>query len=353
MKNLFVCIMAGGSGERFWPLSRRAKPKHLLRLFSDQTLLEQTVQRLEGLVENDRIFVLTNEIQWAEIKAVLPHINPAHILAEPAKRDTAPAAALATALALKKNPEAIVALLPADAMIADVPSFQRQLSDAAELAEASGALVTISIRPTRPATGFGYLELGANTGQGRHKSKLFEVQRFVEKPNTQKAEEYLQSGRYGWNAGIFVWKASAFQQEASRLTPELAHFIQAFTEAPDEKQYLQQAFPSLPKISVDYAIMEKAQKVMAVEAEFDWDDVGAWTALPAHLAQDAQGNTFRGAVAAHNAHNNIAINEGKIIALCGVQDLVVVATEDAVLVCHRDVVQDVKKLLPLLPPEVQ
>ncbi|MFH1066785.1 MAG: sugar phosphate nucleotidyltransferase [bacterium] len=353
MNNLYVCIMAGGSGERFWPLSRRAKPKHLLRLFSGQTLLEQTVRRLNGLIANDRIFVLTNEAQWEGIKAALPDIDPARILAEPAKRDTAPAAALATALALKKNPEAIIALLPADAMIADVASFQRQLNDAAELAEDSGALVTISIRPTWPSTGFGYLELGASAGQGKRGSKLFEARRFVEKPDAAKAAEYVQSGQYGWNAGIFIWKASVFQQEAVRLQPGLAHFIQTFVEAADEKQCLQQMFPALPKISVDYAIMEKAKKVMAVEAEFDWDDVGAWTALPAHLGKDAQDNTFRGAVTAHNARNNIAINEGKTIALCGVQDLVVIATDDAVLVCHRDAVQDVKKILPLLPPEIQ
>lgn len=349
MENLYICIMAGGSGERFWPLSRKNKPKHLLKLFSDKTLLEGTVERVEGLAAKENIFILTNENQRAEIKKIFPDIK---IFTEPEKRDTAPAAAFATALAMKKNPHAVLALLPADALVVDKQSFQRQLADAMELACEQDALAAMAINPSFPATGFGYLELGKNLGEGRRGSQRFEVARFVEKPDKATAEKYLESGKYGWNAGIFVWKVESFRGEVERLQPELARFMDAFAKTDDEEKYLKEVFASLPKISVDYAIMEKAKKVVAVKAKFDWDDVGSWTTLPAHLGKDENGNSCRGKVVAHQSKENIVLSQNKVVALCGVKDLVVVETSDAVLVCHKDAVQEVKKLQNLLPSEV-
>lgn len=342
----YVCIMAGGSGERFWPMSRRSTPKHLLKLFSDRTLVEETVRRLEGVVPLNHIYVLTNEAQLPGTRAALPFLPPEQIIAEPAKRDTAPAAALATGLVRVRDPEAVLALLPADALIKDTAAFARQLAGALQRAAQGDALLTFAIKPTYPATGFGYLEMAEELGGGFRR-----VARFVEKPDKATAERYVAGGNHAWNAGMFIWRVPAFLAEAERQAPALAKFIREFPRG-DCGAYLAEKFPALPKISVDYAIMEKAASVATQLAAFDWDDVGAWTALPTHLPADAQGNTLRGAVVTQDAANNIAISNGRVIALCGVKDLVVVETPDGVLVCHRDAVQDIKHLIPKLPPEL-
>lgn len=338
--------MAGGSGERFWPLSRSRLPKHLLRLLGERTLLETTVRRVEGLVPWERVFVLTNASQAATVRGEVPFLPPENILAEPAKRDTAPACALAAGLARARDPEAVCALLPADAMIHDVAAFRRQLGVAAEAAATEAAMVTFAIPPTRPSTAFGYLRLADS------RAEVCPVREFVEKPDHARAESYLASGDYAWNAGMFLWRASHFLDECDRLAPELADFIRAFP-AGDPAHHLADRFPALPKISVDFAIMEKARRVLAVKAAFDWDDVGSWTALPDHLGSDEAGNTARGQVIVSAAKNNIALSSGRLIALCGVSDLVVVETPDAVLVCHRDAAQDIKSLQALLPEELR
>lgn len=343
----YVCIMAGGSGERFWPMSRPRTPKHLLKLFSDRTLIEETVRRTEGVVPPENIFVLTNEVQLDAMRAALPFLKPEQIIAEPAKRDTAPAAALATGYVSARDPEGVLALLPADALIKDTETFARQLQESLEIAAKGESLLTFAIRPTYPATGFGYLEMAETRDDG-----LRRVARFVEKPDLSTAEKYLAGGNHGWNAGIFLWNVTAFVAEAEKNAPELVEFIRNFPTG-DCTTYLAERFPALPKISVDYAIMEKATSVATMVAEFDWDDVGAWTALPAHMQQDEQENTVQGKVVAHKSSNNIALSSGRVIALCGVKDLVVVETGDAIMVCHRDAVQDIKKLMADLPPEVK
>lgn len=345
--NAYACIMAGGSGERFWPMSRQRRPKHLLKLFSDRTLVEETVRRLDGVVPRANIFVLTNEAQLTGTRAALAGLlAEANIIAEPAKRDTAPAAALATGLVHARRPGAVLALLPADALIKDHATFAAQLAGALVRAKDLAALLTFAIKPAHAATGFGYLEMGAETGGGWRR-----VNRFVEKPDAVTAERYVASGNYAWNAGMFIWNTSAFLAEAERQAPELASFIREFP-AGDPKAFLAARFSTLPKISVDYAIMEKAAVVETSLAKFDWDDVGLWTALPSHLPADAAGNTARGNVVSVGASHNIAFSNGRVIALVGVKDLVVVETADGVLVCHRDAVQDIKKLMPLLPKEL-
>ncbi len=339
--HLHVFIMAGGSGERFWPLSRAKTPKHLLRLLGDRTLIEMTVRRLEGLVPWERVYVLTNAAQAEAVRAELPFLPLENILAEPEKRDTAPACALATGFARTRDPQAVCALLPADAMIHNIAVFQRQLCEAAGAASQRDALVLFAISPTFPATGFGYVHLeDADDGACR-------VLRFVEKPDQSTAEEYLRSGQYGWNAGMFIWKAEVFLRETERQVPAIGKFIREFPAA-GSGDYIAARFPALPKISVDYAVMENAAAVLAIRARFDWDDVGSWTALPEHLGRDEGGNTARGEVVQWESKNNVAISSGRTIALCGVTDLVVVETPDAILVCHRDAVQDIKKLQPLL-----
>lgn len=346
MENLHIFILAGGSGERFWPLSRTHTPKHLLRLFSNRTLLEETVARLEGLTPPSRITVLTNRAQESAIRQLLSPVGIS-VVAEPAKRDTAPAATLAHALARSRQPDAICCLLPADHIIHQAAAFRQTLSDAAAVAASEDAILTIGIPPNSASDAFGYLELGSERPSGQGGTRFNEVLRFVEKPDRATALTYVESGRFQWNAGMFLWRVAWFQQELERLQPELATFARNFPSA-HFSTYLDQVFPALPKISVDYAVMEKTQRVIAARAAFDWDDVGSWTALPAHLPRDPKGNTLRGKTALVDSSGNIVFSTGRRIALCGVTDLVVVETPDAVLVCHRDHVQQIKKILPLL-----
>jgi mannose-1-phosphate guanylyltransferase len=344
--------MAGGSGERFWPLSRIAKPKHLVPLLSEVTLLEQTVKRVEHALPASNILVLTNAAQIEGCRAVLKHLKPEQFIAEPAKRDTAPACALGTALVRNLDPDAIVVFLPADALIKDAATFGAQLKAAAALAADQNTIVTFGIRPNHPSTRFGYLQAGEALPHTTAACPFFNVEKFVEKPDAATAEKYLQSGKFFWNAGIFLWKSSTFLREAKRLKPELAEFVEHFPKK-DFGAYLAEKFPALPKISVDYAIMEKASHVTVAEARFDWDDMGSWTALPAHLPMDEHGNTLRGAVATYNSKNNIALSHQRLIALCGVSDLIVVETHDTILVCHRDAAEQIKHLQPKLPEDVR
>ena len=354
MPPFLLFIMAGGSGERFWPLSRKAKPKHLLKLVSSKTLLEETVLRIKPLASKpSHLLILTNHEQIPGIRKALPRFPKSSLIPEPAKRDTAPAAALATALALRNNPDAILALLPADAVIGKAPIFRSQLAAAARAAAASPSFVTLGIRPSFPATGFGYLYLGQKTLRSLKGGPFLRVRRFVEKPSLAKAKAYLRSGQYAWNAGIFVWKASTFLAEARRQQPALARFIERFPKRGSYSSYLKREFPKLPKISVDYALMEGAQSVLALKASFPWDDVGSWSALPSHLSTDKRGNTFRGNVLSLDCRNTLALAEGgRPITLLGTENLVVVDTPDALLVCPKNRVQEVKRLMALLPKDV-
>jgi len=350
--NVFIFIMAGGSGERFWPMSRARHPKHLLKLLSEKTMLAETVERLRGLCPPEQLFVLTNSQQRQACVDALPAVAPAQIVAEPCKRDTAPAAALATALARSRNPKAVCLLLPADATIHDVAALRTNLGDALGLAAATEDLITLGIPPQHASTAFGYLQLDGEESRLEGGSRTRAVARFVEKPDADTAEGYLQSGGYFWNAGIFLWQAGVFLDLCRQFAPSLADFIGNFP-AGDFNDYLEKHFPTLEKISVDYAILERAPKVRCVLADFDWDDLGSWTALPAHLSADGQFNTLRGPTAVSDSHNNIAISNGRLIALCGVSDLVVVETPDAILVCHRSAAQNIKRLQSQLPEELR
>jgi mannose-1-phosphate guanylyltransferase len=364
----YACIMAGGSGERFWPMSRQRSPKQLTKLFGNTTLIEDTVRRLEGVVRRENIFVLTNRVQLEATCAALPMLTHGQIIAEPAKRDTAPAAALAVALVRARDPKGVMALLSSDALIHDDRRCGQQIGAALAHAAKTDALLTFGIPPSFASTGFGYLETGDEVARGAEGSVVRRVKRFVEKPDAPTARHYVESKCYLWNAGMFVWRTEAFLAEAERNAPGLAEFIREFPAAhpragsgqkvsPGARSatelYIEEHFPTLePKVSLDYAIMEKAAVVETVIAEFDWDDVGLWTALPKHIPPDPSGNTIRGAATSVASTNNIVVSNGRMIALCGVKDLVVVETADAVLVCHRDAVQNLKQLVQHLPAEL-
>ena len=356
-QSLYALILAGGSGERFWPLSRKTRPKQLLRLVSDKTLLEETVARLDGLVPPERILILTNVEQEPAVRELLPNFPSANIVAEPAKRDTAAAVALGAAWVAARDHMATMVVLPADHVIKDTAAFQNTLRTAAAAAEQAGALVTIGIKPTWACPGFGYIEQGEPAelnGASNTDAPVHHVVRFREKPNTDLAEVFLRQGNFRWNAGMFVWAVSTVLSEFNRHTPELADFISQVRAPNKFAETLRDAFPALPKISFDYAIMEKADRVLMVEAGFDWDDVGGWQAVASYFPKDEEENAANSDVTAiDSSHNIVFAQDGTKIALLGVHNLIVVRTPDALLVCDRHEAEKIKTLIGKLPPGLQ
>lgn len=355
--SLYVLILAGGSGERFWPLSRRNRPKQLLSLFSATTLLEETLLRLEGLVPRDHVLILTNQDQEAAVRALAPALPPENIVAEPAKRDTAAAIALGAGWISLRDSGATMIVLPADHVIQDRTAFQATLRTAVTAARETGELVTIGIKPSWPCPGFGYIEQGAPVClQGETGGQaVFEVVRFREKPNAELAEQFLKEGHFRWNAGMFIWPLSAILSALERHAPPLACFVGALHAGGDFATILAERFPDLPKISIDYAIMEKADRVLVVEANFDWDDVGSWTAVAKYLKQDADCNAANtGRLTIQDATGNIVYTTRPVqVALMGVRDLIVVQTEDALLIAHQGEAEKIKQLVAKVPPELQ
>jgi mannose-1-phosphate guanylyltransferase len=355
-KPIYALILAGGSGERFWPLSRRARPKQLLRLISKKTLLEETVARLDGLVSSEHILILTNTEQEAAVRKLFTSFPSENVLGEPAKRDTAAAVALGTGWVAARDHAGIMAVLPADHVIANRAAFQETLALAAQAAEETGELVTIGIKPTWACPGFGYIEQGepVHLRDRSDKDSIHRVERFREKPNPDLAESFLRKGNFRWNAGMFVWSVPTVLSEFNRHAPELADFISQLRGPKDFEKVLHTRFAKLPRISFDYAIMEKADRVLVVEASFDWDDIGSWRAVAHYFKNDEQGNAANCAITAIDSTNNIIFDQdGTTIALLGVHNLIVVRTGDAVLVCHRHQAEKIKNLLGKLPAELQ
>jgi mannose-1-phosphate guanylyltransferase len=353
---IYALILAGGSGERFWPLSRRARPKQLLRLVSKQALLEEAVARVDGWVPRERILVLTNIEQEKAVRELLKGFPKESILAEPAKRDTAAAVALGAGWVAMRDHAATMIILPADHVITNRAAFQQTMELAVATAEETGGLVTIGIKPTWACPGFGYIEQGApvRLRSRAEKDAVHHVLRFREKPNVDLAESFLRKGNFRWNAGMFVWSVPTVLSEFNRHAPELADFISQLRAPGKFHEALRDRFGKLPRVSFDYAIMEKADRVLVVEASFDWDDVGSWSAVAKYFKNDEHGNAANCAFTAVDSTNNIVFDQsGANIALLGVHNLVVVRTGDAVLVCHRHQVEKIKGLIDKLPPELQ
>jgi len=342
--------MAGGRGERFWPESRLARPKQLLPIVGDKAMLAQTVDRLEGLVDAKDVFVITNAEQREAVLEVCPDLDPAKVIGEPMGRDTAAAVGLATVLVRREDPEATFAMLPADAVIHDAVGLRSTLETAFQAAESNSVLATIGITASFPATGYGYIQQGAELGTYAERM-VFNVKRFVEKPDLETAKAYLDSGDYFWNAGMFVWSVASIVAELETSTASLWTALQAIdtglTAGQELNALLAEHYPSLEKISVDYAIIEKAKNVVMVESGFDWDDVGEWPAVERHYPADAAGNVVRGVAHLEQASGNIVFSrdDNHLVALLGVDDLIVVKTGDATLVCHKDKAQEIKELV--------
>ncbi|MEN8662828.1 MAG: mannose-1-phosphate guanylyltransferase [Lentimonas sp.] len=353
MAERYVVIMAGGRGERFWPESRLACPKQLLPIVGDKAMLTQTVDRLKGLVDPKDVFVITNAEQRDAVLEVCPELDPAKVIGEPVGRDTAAAVGLATILVRRENPDAAFAMLPADAVIHDSEGLRSTLETAFAAAEANPVLATIGITVSSPATGYGYIQQGDTLGEFASRT-VFNVKRFVEKPDLDTAQSYLDSGDYFWNAGMFIWSVASIVEQLETSTPSLWIALQAIdtglAAGEEIDPLLTQHYPTLEKISVDHAIIEKASNVVMVDSGFDWDDVGDWPALERHYPSDENGNVARGLTEIESSSNNIVFSrdDDHLIALLGVNDLIVVKTDDATLVCHKDKAQEIKKIVQTL-----
>ncbi len=352
----YALILAGGSGSRFWPLSRDNRPKQLLQLFDSTTLLEQTIARLDGLVPLENILILTNEKQEATVREIATMLPSENIFAEPAKRDTAPAVALGVGLIAARDPEAIMLVLPSDQLISNNAAFQSIMRDAICAAEHCDGLITIGVKPTWPCPSYGYIERGerASIVGLRCENLPYEVKRFREKPSSDLAEQFLAQGGFTWNAGMFVWSLPAVIGELTRQAPQLAHFITEIRRSADAKATVASQFPHLTPISIDYALMEKARRVLNIEATFDWDDVGSWISIAKYLPSSGISNACNQPITQIDSENNIVFNarKGSHIALLGVDDLIIVQTDDALLIANRHQADAIKNLSTLLPKDL-
>ena len=344
MQDVYAVIMAGGSGTRFWPLSRRAWPKQFLSLAEqNESLLQATVRRIRGLVPSERILVVTSERHSEATRQQLPELPPDNVLAEPAARNTAPCVAWAAAHVSKRAPGAVMMVLPADPHIGDEAAYRALLTRAASAAE-NGGLVTIGVTPTRPETGYGYIECGAELGEGVSK-----VQRFVEKPDLARAQEFVRDKRFLWNSGMFFFRADRVLEEYQRQLPDLHAFALAYREqsaAAAAHSFVTERYAGLTSISIDHGIMEHALDVRVVPGAFGWYDIGSWTTAWELAPKDAHGNALLAETSVVESNNcYVRAKPGKLVALIGVDDLVVVDTEDALLIMPRERAQDVRRVV--------
>lgn len=341
-------ILAGGGGTRFWPLSRKELPKQLLNLTGKDLMVNETIDRLEGNIAKEDIFVVTNCTQ-AELmlEATAGRVSPDHVLSEPAARNTAACIGYAAMEILRKYGDGVMCVLPSDHYIKKTDIYKKVIADALRIAEETDALVTLGIQPTFPSTGYGYICHEEKKGG----NGAYRVRHFVEKPSLEKAKQYLLSGEYLWNSGMFIWKASVIMRYFEELLPEVHACLQRIgevmgTEA--EPGVIQEVYPQIPKISIDYGIMERADRVLVLEGDFGWSDVGSWDALEALYEKDEYGNITYGEQVHIDTHDCIIYAKNKLVTTIGLDNVIVVETEDAVLVCDKNRAQEVKKIVEAL-----
>lgn len=346
-------IMAGGGGTRFWPLSRKERPKQLLNLSGKDIMVNETIDRIATCVGEENIFIVTNETQAELMKTeTAGRMSDARILAEPAARNTAACIGYAAMEIVKKYEDGIMCVLPSDQFVKDSEEFAKVMNAAIEAAEETDMLVTIGIAPTFPATGYGYIcaqeEAIAIGGTGKQYRK---VKEFVEKPDEETAKQYLASGNYAWNSGMFIWKASTILKKFETLLPDVYECLQQIGDAmgtDGEKDIIQKIYPQIPKISIDYGIMERSRDVLMIEGDFGWNDIGSLDMLDIMKEPDENGNIIYGEQVQIDTKNCILYGKDKLIATIGVENLIVIQEKDAILICEKSRAQEVKKIVDCL-----
>jgi len=346
---LYALIMAGGSGTRLWPASREARPKQLLGLLSERTMLQEACRRIAPLVPDDQIFVVTSEAYTDVVRQQIPQVPAANIIGELEGHGTAPCIGLSALYLKRLDPEAVMAVLTADHYIEKADELRGALGAAAQVAE-EGRLVTLGIEPNRPATGYGYIERGERLARISGLD-VYRVEKFTEKPDLSTAQAFMESGRYYWNSGMFIWKVSAILREFEKLMPRLyaqLMEIDAALGTAEERAVLELVWPQVKKETIDYGIMERAEDVAVIPVDIGWSDVGDWTALSDLLPADAEGNVVVGQHVGLDTRGCLIHGSCHLVTTIGLEDMLVVDTEDALLVCPRERAQEVRDLVKKL-----
>lgn len=349
--NVYAVIMAGGVGTRFWPVSRTHKPKQFLRLLRENTMIQETVARLNSYLSTENILIIANEIHGKEIEAQLSHINRDNIIVEPTGRNTAPCIGLAALFVLRLDPEGIMAVLPADHLIEDTEAFLDCLRLGEEVvSQRPQSLATIGIHPTRPETGYGYIQVGCKLDDWP--GRAFQVKTFAEKPNLATAQRFLKSGDFLWNSGMFIWKASTILREIDEHLPELYQElmeIQGALEDPNLEAVIRRVYKKIRGISIDYGVMEKAMDVCVIKGDFGWSDLGNWEEIfRISPNKDGVGNVGGDDHILLDCKRCFVHSPEKLVAMVGLEDVIVVETEDATLICKKDQSQDIRRVVDIL-----
>lgn len=350
MNNLYTLIMAGGSGTRFWPRSKAVKPKQYLNLFGNDSLLQSTIKRFSTFTDTENIYVVSGKSQAGVLEEQTPMLPKTNLIYEPVGKNTLPCIGLAAMFAEKENPDGIMVVTPSDHLIENDELFRDTVLAAVKIADERDGIVTIGITPTYPATGYGYVQTAENI-TGSEKIKQFKVERFVEKPNETKAAEYLKKGGFYWNSGLFVFKISVFLDAVKQFAPALysdLKKIQADFGNPSFEQTLDTVYRAVESISVDYGIMEHARNIYLVEGSFVWNDLGSWESVYLVSEKDENGNAGGGDTVIVDSKNSYIYSESGMIALVGLDDVIVVQDGNTILVCKRDKAEEIKKVVDLL-----
>lgn len=335
-------IMAGGGGTRFWPLSRQSKPKQLLNLSGQGLMINETIDRIADVINPKDIFIVTNQDQYGMMKELVKNeVLEDHILSEPAARNTAACIGYAAFEIIQKYGDGVMCIFPSDHYIKNKEELQKILKKAIAEAETTDKLITIGIMPTFPSTGYGYINFDEDSTQ----DTFFDVLEFVEKPNFKLAKQYCDSKQYVWNSGMFIWKASVILDNFKRFLPKVYQNLDEISKCmstPQESETIHRIYPLIPSISIDYGIMERSDDVKVIIGDFGWNDIGSWDTLGELYDMDQYGNVIKGDQINLNTKNCISYSDSRFIATIGVEDLIIVETQDAILVCKKDQAQDVK-----------
>lgn len=346
--SLYALILAGGSGTRFWPRSRKNKPKQLLNITGDEILLKKTIKLTKPIVPVGRIYIITTQSQAAIIKKTIPEIPDENILLEPYGKNTAPAIGLSSLYIQSADPNAVVAILPADHYIKDTDRFHQTILSGASKASEETCIVTIGIPPKGPETGYGYIQAGEIID---NRKKIFAVKSFHEKPNLNTAESYVKNGNFFWNSGIFITKTSSMIQE---IKTHMSHTYACLNKirpslgADNEQEAIKECYQNMESISIDYGVIEKSKNVFMIEGDFGWNDVGSWPSAAQYWPADTKKNAFIGEIISLDSAQCIVYSPKKLVALLGVEDLVIIEEDDVLMVCKKQRSQDIKRLVALL-----